>query len=285
MVIILFFMVYQEENLQLELRNKRKMNVEIIGEGEPLVFVHGFLWDSSVWDKITEIFSENYKCIKIDLWGHGKSDNLGEINYYSLEYLTWDIIEVVNLLDIDKFTYIGTSIGGIIGCHLGIKYGHKLNKLIILDCYCGEEETCTQDFYEGHLKVIAFQNKISLGIANQIAPLFFSIEESINQGELFSDFVDSLTEISSENLRTLQGIGRGLFGRSSILENLKEIDVPTLFLVGEVDIVRPFYKMNEMAKRVKNSEIVVVPKAGHTAILENPIFIREEIKKFLNKKE
>lgn len=263
--------------------NKKRMNYKIVGEGKPLVFLHSYLWTNEMWEKQVEVLSKEYKCIFIELWGHGESQILEKTENYSLEALTEDVISLVDHLNIDKFTFIGLSVGGMVGCHLGVKYADRLEKLVIMDSYIGIEPEMTKTLYFSMLDAIGNLGFVPEELAEKIAPMFFSKSEGSNKGELYKKFKNALINLPKENINTIVALGRGIFGRKSILEELGSINVPTLIVAGEDDIPRPFYESEEMHKLIKNSELCSVKNAGHISVIENPEDTNKLLLNFLKK--
>ena len=90
------------------------MNLRYIdeGEGEVLVFVHSYLWNKEMWRPQIDYLKEKYRCISIDLPGHGESPNLKDIETENV------ISELLSDLMIEKYTYVGLSIGGMLSVPL-----------------------------------------------------------------------------------------------------------------------------------------------------------------------
>ncbi|MGX6592233.1 alpha/beta fold hydrolase [Cetobacterium ceti] len=265
----------------IELKNKKKINVEIIGEGTPIIFVHSYLWDLNMWEPQLKEFSKKYKCIGIDLWGHGKSEPLDKIENYSLEELSEDIIEITEKLNIDKFIYVGLSVGAMLGGYLGLNHGNKILKMVLMDGYSGDEPNCTKGKYFYMLDTIEKIKMIPEEMADIITPMFFSKKENEEKGTLYKTFKNELLNKKAENIDTIVALGRGIFGRENILNRLENIKVPTMFMVGEEDIPRPVYESEEMGKLVKDSKVVIIPKGGHISNLENAEFVNTKIEEFI----
>lgn len=268
--------------MKIEIKNK-KLSYEIKGEGPVIIFVHSYLWDKNMWRPQIEELSKNYKCIAIDLWGHGNSDSLEDMEVYSLEELSHDIILLADALKINKFNYIGLSVGGMIGANLAINYSDRLSSCVIMDSYSGIEPLETKNIYFGMLGMIEKLKKIPDELKDKIAPMFFTKNESLTQGKLYTSFKKSLGNISENNIQTVVALGRGIFGRISLLEKLIMIKTPTCFIVGDEDIPRPFKESQEMSILVENSLLYCVKNAGHISNLENPIEITKILLEFLNK--
>jgi pimeloyl-ACP methyl ester carboxylesterase len=260
---------------------KGKLNYKIIGSGEPVFFLHSYLWDNDMWKNQIDEFTEKYKCIFVELWGHGLSGLLEGTREYTLEELAEDIIDLADELNIDKFSFVGLSVGGMGGCHLGVKYSDRLKKLVIMDSYIGEEPKQSQIIYFNMLDTIEKIGYIPNELANQIAPMFFSIKERTNKGFLYTEFRDKLINMKKDNVPTVVALGRGIFDRQSLIEKLSEVEVPTLVMAGTEDMPRPLYESEKMHKLIKNSLLFPIKNAGHISVVENPLDINKAILKFL----
>jgi non-heme chloroperoxidase len=96
-----------------------RMNYENRGAGEPIVFVHGWGGSGDVWDyQILDLAAE-YRCITVDLRGHGASDKpWGDYGY---DLFVRDLHALITGLDLEGVTLVGWSMGG----HIGLKYVHE----------------------------------------------------------------------------------------------------------------------------------------------------------------
>ena len=269
--------------MYVEMRAGRRLCYEIEGEGYPIILVHSYLWDKDMWKPQREELSKKYKCISIDLWAHGGSDILDDVKEYSMESLAKDVIAFADKLGIGQFIYAGLSVGGMIGTHLALKYPDRLKASIIMDGYSGAEPQETKALYFGMLDMIENIKQIPEQLADQIAPIFFSKQENINKGELYTKLKRSLLNISEDRLQSVVALGRGIFGRNSILEEMKGISIPVCFIVGDEDIPRPVSESQEMAALVKDSSLYIIPKAGHISTLENPEEVNRALNDFLEK--
>lgn len=265
----------------ITLKNNKNMNIEIKGDGEPIFFIHSYLWDKNMWNPQVQELSKKYQCISIDLWGHGESDPLNEDEYCSLSTLTDNIIEIADILNIDKFHYIGLSVGAMLGAYLGLNYSERIKKMILLDGYSGAESPETKYSYFEMLKMIKKLGYIPENLIDTITPMFFSTEENKNKGHLYQYFKQKLTNENTSNINTIVTLGEAIFGREDLLGDLNKIKAPTLFMVGEEDIPRPIPESQEMNNSVKGSKLVIIPKAGHISNLENPNLVTEQIFNFL----
>ena len=105
------------------------MAYEDRGEGDPIVFVHGWGGAGDVWDYQVLDFAPTHRCITVDLRGHGASDK--PWGTYDYELFAEDLHTLITALDLTGVTLVGWSMGG----HIGIKYVHehpeRIRRLVI----------------------------------------------------------------------------------------------------------------------------------------------------------
>lgn len=269
--------------MYIKLKNGCEIYCDIQGAGEPLILVHSYLWDNKMWEPQIEKLKEKYKCISIELHGHGRSKPLVEPEKtYSIEEMTRDIVEVADSLEIDKFYYCGLSVGGMIGGHLITTYPQRIRGCVLMDTHVGEEPVASRDQYFEMLDIIEKLNFIPMQLTDKITPMFFSKKTNLEKGELYKGFRKSLLNTQAHNIPTIVALGRGIFGRNNILDRLNEVKVPTLFVSGLEDMPRPTYETDEMAALIEGSEVVKIGGAGHISTLEKPQETTEAILNFFN---
>ncbi|WP_288875701.1 alpha/beta hydrolase [uncultured Fusobacterium sp.] len=236
------------------------------GQGEVLVFVHSYLWDKEMWRPQIDFFKDRYRCISIDLFGHGNSPLL-DIET-DLETIAKDIVLFLENLEITMYTYIGLSVGGMLAPYMYKHDKDRIRKIIMMDTYVGVEPHATQELYFNLLDTIEKTHKIPEPLIEKIAPMFFSPQVDRNS-KLYLDFANHLRTLKPENIPTIVKMGYAIFGRYGVLEYLSHIQVPLIFITGECDIPRPFKEAQEMAKLNAHSELYSVKNAGHISNLEN----------------
>ena len=100
--------------------NRELLPFDDRGEGPPLVFIHGFLNDAGVWSKVIEELEGNFRCIAVDLPGHGRSEGTGP-GTYGRDDVLGDIRALLNHLDVDRAVFVGHSLGGYLSLALAIE--------------------------------------------------------------------------------------------------------------------------------------------------------------------
>jgi pimeloyl-ACP methyl ester carboxylesterase len=101
------------------------------GKGETLVFLHGFLESSEIWNNLINKLKDNYQVITIDLPGHGKSESLHDIN--TIDYMAEEVISVLDELNIDRATFIGHSMGGYVVAAIADLYANRVDNIVLIN--------------------------------------------------------------------------------------------------------------------------------------------------------
>jgi pimeloyl-ACP methyl ester carboxylesterase len=100
-----------------------------VGEGTPIIFLHGAWNDSCEWLSVMESLS-NYHCLSPDLFGFGESDDPNV--HYSIDLLLESLAEFIHALKLEKVYLVGHSLGGWIAASYALKYSHQVSGLVLL---------------------------------------------------------------------------------------------------------------------------------------------------------
>ena len=252
-----------------------KLVYKEIGQGKTVVFIHSYLWDKNMWNPQYEYLKRNFRCIGIDLPGHGEST---EKYLSSLNDLALEIKKLLDELNIDKYIYVGLSVGGMIAPYLYKNDKERIEKIVIMDSFVGDEPLNTKKLYFDMLDVIENKKEIPDELIKKIAPIFFTPTID-KKSDLYLSFENKLKNIPKKDINMTVKLGRIIFGRENAMDLLKEIKVPTYFLTGEKDIPRPYFEAQLMKKQVKNSKIFKIKNAGHISNLENVKKVNRLLKK------
>ncbi len=136
------------------------LNYEIIGKGNPLIFLHGNGEDLHIFDELSDSLKNEYKIYLIDSRNHGKSSHH---NNYSYDDMACDIIQFIDLLNLNKPSVLGFSDGGIIALKMAIIVSNKLDKLVL----CGANyhvKGLVKTVYDETLKAYKMNKNPLLGL-------------------------------------------------------------------------------------------------------------------------
>lgn len=250
------------------------------GSGHPIVMGHSYLWDAHMWQPQINVLSKNYRCIVPDLWSHGQSAPLAQ-STYTLTSLGEDYWQFTQALQLKQFTLIGLSVGGMWATHIALNYPHAVSALVLMDTYVGREPVETQTTYLGMMDELERDGQFTPAFAKKVAPYFFARDAIQTQPTLVENFIQGLYAIPRTHITGKVALGRAIFTRPSLLEQLAQIHIPTLIIVGEEDLPRPPKEAQAMAKLIPNAQLEIIPQAGHISCLEQPGRVNEVLLKFL----
>ena len=111
--------------------NSLEINYEDIGQGEVLVLLHGLGSTIKDWDFQTPVLSEKFRLIIPDFRGHGESGINNDD--FGVGFLTEDIFELLQKLEIDKASFVGFSMGGAVAFQMAVSHTDIVDKLIIVN--------------------------------------------------------------------------------------------------------------------------------------------------------
>tara|TARA_B100000795_G_scaffold269632_1_gene259661 strand:+ start:4694 stop:5473 length:780 start_codon:yes stop_codon:yes gene_type:complete len=241
------------------------------GKGTVVVLIHGFLENSTMWDKITPELSKRNRVITIDLLGHGKSDCLGYV--HSMELFAETIAAVLKELRIRKCILVGHSLGGYVALAFAEQHPQKVKGLCLMNATSNEDNSERKSLRLRANKMISnnFTNMVRMSFANLFGPKSKTI------------FKEEMELAISEALKTpVQGYiaaQEGMQLRVNRNHILTENTFKKLLIIGEKDPVLDFKTSLKEAEKT-NSKIIVFPD-GHMGHIENKLALSDALTNFL----
>jgi pimeloyl-ACP methyl ester carboxylesterase len=247
----------------VNLKNGFKVYYIEKGKGQPLVFVHGFLGSSWLFETQVDYFSQKgYRAIAIDHLGHGKSDK-PESEAYELTDLAKYLDEVLaQLVGTEKIVLIGHSMGGFISLIYATTptFAKRLKGLVLMS-------TAPKLSNPGLEQYITALNAGTMSIADEssirdiLVNLCFHRAYQKAHKEIVEEFVQlSLQNAEYVGLRTMNSIVK----RYNVEDKIKTISVPTLILTGDKDSFIMPTESEKMAQVIPHAKLVKFsPKIAH----------------------
>lgn len=255
--------------MQITVMNK-KINYEAIGEGSPVVVLHGWLTSLDTMRMLSDILSMNHKVYLVDVVGFGKSESLDK-PMTTDEYGDF-LKEFISTLKIENPILIGHSHGGRMIINAVGRNLIKAKKIILIDSAGVKVKHGIKYYY----KTLTY--KAGKSILNMM-PQTKYIKDT--REELLSSRASDDYKASSPVLRkTMSNVLR-----ENQEENAKKIDVPTLLLWGDKDTATPMYQARKLNKLIKDSKLEVIENGDHYSYLRDPKKTREVILNFLSEED
>ena len=245
------------------------MRVHVCGKGRPIVCVHGFTTTSEFWKEQVEPFSQNHLLIRPNLPGHGISPKPPH-RAYTIEAFVEDIERLFAHFNLSSVTLIGLSMGGTISQQFALRNPRRLRDLVLIGA---TPHGLGPDVDVGN--VISAIERLGIATASQNV-----IERSFG-----SSAPRPLIEFAkNEVIQTPEFVARAAIkslNESDSRATLKSIAVPTLVVVGEEDIITPPRESETLAAGIPSAELLIIEKAGHFPMLEQPAVFNRELRRFL----
>ncbi len=242
-----------------------KINYSIAGKGDPVIFIHGFGEDGSIWDGIVDDLSNSYKNIVVDLPGSGASTLLSQgEKLVGIEDYAEAIHAVLNEKAISKTIVIGHSMGGYIAMAFAEQYPAMLSGLGLFHSTTFADDEAKK---EARLKGISFvKNNGAQAFLKTTIPGMFSEDFQKNNFKVVDDLLDKAKNFTDEAVIQYYTAMMNRKDRSDILRN---ISVPVLLIIGEKDQAVPLEQSLKQTHLAPKSLIKILPGAAHMGMLEN----------------
>lgn len=158
------------------------------GDGPVLLFGHSYLWDSQMWAPQIEVLSQSYRCIVPDLWAHGESEAAPASTESLVDYAQ-HMLALMDHLDIEEFSVVGLSVGGMWGgAELTAQAPQRVKSLVLMDTFIGWEPEVTYKKYFSMLDTISQVQAVPAPIIEAVVPLFFANNAEQVNPELVAAF-------------------------------------------------------------------------------------------------
>jgi len=251
-----------------------KLFFRTIGEGRPLIILHGLFGASDNWLSIGKHLSQDYKVYLVDQRNHGNSPKSGEFNY---SVMAEDLAEFINEHQIYDPIILGHSMGGKTAMQFAVNYPDKIQKLIVADI-------APREYHLHHQLILEGLSSVDLG----------SIKNRKEADEQLAKFVPEpgVRQFLLKNLsRTADGgfawkinlpvIKKEIGNVGEPLQEGVSFDKPTLFVRGaKSDYIRDEDELL-INKIFSNYRLATIPDAGHWLHAERPVEFLECITDFL----
>ena len=255
-------------------RNGTSIYYEICGSGPPVILGHSFLCSGEMWAPQVGPLAEHYQVINVDIRGHGNSGSIDES--FDLYDLVDDFFGVLDQLGIESAIWAGLSIGGMVALRAAITEKQRVSGLILLDTHAGTETTFNKIKYQAMVllaKVAGIRPLLP-----QITRMFFSSYTRETQPELVKEWKARFLSVPLASVfRTVAA----LLERDSIVEELVQIQIPALVIVGKEDQPLPPAYSKELSARLPDAKLVVIERSGHLSTLEQPEAVTSAMLSFL----
>jgi pimeloyl-ACP methyl ester carboxylesterase len=249
---------------------------EVSGKGVPIVLLHGFPFDRTLWREQVEALRASYTVVAVDLRGHGETPAIVDAPA-TMEEMAEDVAALLDELRIERVVLGGLSMGGYVAFAFYRLFPERVRALLLADtrpqadtdeARLNREETATRALREGMTT-----------IADTMLPKLLAPKTHAERPEIAARVREMILHTDPQGAAAAL---RGMALRRDHTELLREIKCPTLIVVGSLDAITPPADAELMGREIHGSQLEVLAGAGHVSNLERPAEFNRALEKFLD---
>ena len=234
-------------------------------EGIPIVFIHGVGLDHNIWDPQINEFDNTV--LIYDILGHGRTPlNKEKISF---DDFSDQIIDLIDELKFSKIHLIGFSIGSLIARNFATRFSDRLKSLTLL-CSIFNRSDNEQKIVNERFEQTKKDKKLTKDALNR----WFN-KDFIEKNPQISDKIFSI--LRNNNMDNFIKV-YSLFVNHEDNEKFENINVKTLVMTGEGDVGSTPEMSDNLSKKIKNSEVKIIPVGKHLCSIECSYDVNKAIK-------
>jgi pimeloyl-ACP methyl ester carboxylesterase len=244
-----------------------------VGTGIPVVLLHAFPLDRTMWAPQLGALVTHARCIAPDFRGLGSSTVRGP---FSMDRYADDTVALLDALRIDRAVVVGISMGGYVALNLVRRHRSRVRALVLADTRAAADTP--EGLERRRMLIETARTKGSTAVAAlQLEGLIGKTTRARHP-----DVVDSVhATMTLAPVEGVIGALEAMMARPDSTPMLPTIDIPTLLVVGDEDAVTPPKEARAMHEAIRGSRLEVIEKAGHLSNVERPAAFNTVVSEFL----
>ena len=241
--------------------NGIEINYEIAGNGPWVTLSHSLGCDLHMWDEQMDALTRNYRVLRFDTRGHGASSAPDDA--YTLEQMADDAHGLLAGLGVKQTHWVGLSMGGMIGQTYALRHPDMFKSMVLADTTCRYPADAAPVWAD---RIKLAQTGGMEPIADAMLARWFTEPYRKSHPQVMARIGGS---VGATPVAGFVGCCHAI-PKINLTERLKEIDCPTLVIVGEQDPGTPVEMAREIHAAMPGSELVIIPSAAHLSNVEQP---------------
>jgi pimeloyl-ACP methyl ester carboxylesterase len=241
--------------------SNKKIQYNIIGNGPPLVFIHGFTEHPGIWNSFADQLSSDYRVIIPALPAHGGSEYTDDL---TMDFMADCMYEILNSENISEATFFGHSMGGYAMLNLASRYPQLCKGICLFHSSATADSEEIKKNRERTIEII--RNNHGQFLHQFIPDLFAENHREKLEPEIQS-LIQEASKIQPEGLIACMN---AMKNRRSHLDVLTEIHCPVGFIIGKQDSRIIFQSILAQTALPNESHVLILQDCGHMGYLEKP---------------
>jgi 3-oxoadipate enol-lactonase len=257
--------------------NGAELFFEETGSGsDSLVFAHGLLFSGRMFDGQVDALKDRYRCITFDFRGQGRSQVTPD--GYNMDSLYEDTAKLIEKLECAPCHFLGFSMGGFIAMRLAARRPDLVKSLILIDTSADPEPK--ENLRRYRLLNLIARRVGPWAVARHVMPIMFS-QKFLRDSARAEQRRRWRQELIANDRTGITRAVTGVITRKGLSEELEEIRIPTLIIVGQHDTVTPPERSERIHEHIHDSRLEIIPNAGHMTPVEAPEAVNGALLEFL----
>lgn len=253
--------------------NGTRLYYEMAGAGTPVTLVHGMSLDLRMWDDQFAVLASDYRVIRYDARGFGKSDTPPPEPYSNSR----DLLSLLDSIGIERAHMVGLSMGGRTVIDFVIDNPGRALSLVPVDSGAPGVPPVS-----GIRERVAVIGKTANDVSVAAAMELWCSDDLFAPGMSNPRSAPALNEIVREYSGWHWTSGMSNVDRDkNTLQSLATIPVPTLVILGELDLLDFHASADAMEEQIPGARKAVIPNAGHMSNMEAPAAFNDLLLEFL----
>jgi pimeloyl-ACP methyl ester carboxylesterase len=254
-----------------------EMAYDDTGSGPPVVLLHGYPFNRSMWREQAEALSASYRVITPDLRGHGETTATAADEPATMDEMARDVAALMDELNIHRAVVGGLSMGGYVTLAFYRRFPLRVRALVLADTRPQadtEEARRTREQQARKALKEGMDAIAEVSLPKALAPA--TIKE---RPKVVARVREMIRKTRPEGAAAAL---RGMAARIDQTEFLPSIFAPTLIIVGSLDELTPVKDAELMRREIRGSRLEVIDGAAHVSNIENPAQFNRALKSFLD---
>lgn len=227
-----------------------------IGSGKPLVLVHGYPLDHTIWNEVLPLLENEFDIILPDLRGFGQSD--GVESQYKLTDMAADIAGLLDHLGIQQTVIAGHSMGGYISLAFARTYSERVLGLgLVASQAAADPPERKQGRYEAAAEIME----------SGVGPVAESMPAKLTPDERVQAYARDL--IAAQRPVGLAGALKAMAERDDSTSALSGFQFPVAMVHGAADELIPVQRAQEIKAAIPSATLIELPGVGHMPMMED----------------
>ncbi|MFN8412504.1 MAG: alpha/beta hydrolase [Anaerolineales bacterium] len=235
------------------------------GKGVPLVLIHGYPLDHSIWRETSQLLENDFDVILPDMRGFGESSSLNQA--YSVSDMADDLAGLLDAIHVEKIALAGHSMGGYVALTFAKKYPERVSGLALVSSQAAAD---SEERKQGRYKTA---EDVAL---NGVLPVADAMAGKLSSDKQIQDYSHEL--IKKQSKEGVIGALKAMAEREDMLAFLVASQLNLVLVHGDADALIPLDRAKEIKQARSSSTLIELPGLGHMPMMEAPEKVAQALK-------